>query len=64
MNAVIPAAMARRLMGSMVARTPATAATPPRPKWSSGLSYVHGHADRQSISRDTELTLRDKYSEV
>jgi hypothetical protein len=31
MNAVIPAAMARRLMASMLAKTLATAATPPRP---------------------------------
>jgi hypothetical protein len=31
MNAVIPAAMARRLMASMLAETLATAATPPRP---------------------------------
>ena len=31
MNAVIPAAMARRLMGSMFAKTVATAATAPRP---------------------------------
>ncbi len=34
MNAVIPAAMARRLMASMLAKTLATAATPPRPQWS------------------------------
>jgi len=31
MNAVIPAAVARRLMASMLAKTVATAATPPRP---------------------------------
>jgi hypothetical protein len=31
MNAVIPAAMARRLMASMLAKTLATAAAPPRP---------------------------------
>jgi len=31
MNAVIPAAMARRLMGRMLAKTVATAATAPRP---------------------------------
>lgn len=31
MNAVIPAAMARRLMARMLAKTVATAATPPRP---------------------------------
>jgi hypothetical protein len=31
MNAVIPAPMARRLMVSMLAKTLATAATPPRP---------------------------------
>jgi len=31
MNAVIPAATARRLMASMLAKTLATAATPPRP---------------------------------
>jgi hypothetical protein len=57
----IPAAMARRLVTSMLAKTLATAATPPQP---SGISHVRGHADRQSISRDTELTLCDKYSEV
>jgi hypothetical protein len=34
MNAVIPAAMARRLMASMLAKTLATTATPPRPQWS------------------------------
>jgi hypothetical protein len=31
MNAVIPAAMAGLLMASMLAKTLATAATPPRP---------------------------------
>ena len=31
MNVVTPAAMARRLMASMLAKTLATAATPPRP---------------------------------
>ena len=31
MKAVIPAAMARRLMARMLTKTVATAATPPRP---------------------------------
>jgi hypothetical protein len=31
MNGVIPAAMARRLMASVLAKTLATPATPPRP---------------------------------